>query len=93
MIAGDQGKEVEKPKLDSAAVFSPKEKPSKPAFTGFGLSNKDEKTDEKEEPAFKGAVVCLEIALVVVLKCTFLVFKGTINSIIKAILQIQRYFF
>jgi len=56
VIAGDQGKEVEKPKLDNAAVFSPKEKPSKPAFTGFGLSNKDEKTDEKEEPAFKGFI-------------------------------------
>jgi len=57
VIAGDQGKEVEKPKLDSAAVFSPKEKPSKPAFTGFGLSNSNEKTDKKEEPAFKGFIL------------------------------------
>jgi len=56
VIAEDQQKEVEKPKLDTASVFSPKEKPAaaKPAFTGF-FAAENKKEDEKEPaPAFKG---------------------------------------
>ena len=58
VIAEEQQKEVEKPKLDTASVFSPKEKPAaaKPAFTGF-FAAENKKEDEKEPaPAFKGLI-------------------------------------
>ena len=57
-------------------MFSPKEKPSKPAFTGFGLSNSNEKKDKKEEPAFKGSVGYFECILIFVFKGTIISFKA-----------------